>query len=107
MLRSDQIRGWRWVGLCCVLCLAWQGFAFAQAETSIPATTQAQPSTASTAAAKPAASGHATTKHTPSHTSSRASAKSKNVHGKKVAKKRGQQAIDSTRARQIQTALIR
>jgi hypothetical protein len=41
-------------------------------------------------------------------TSTRASAKTgKTSHGKKIAAKRGQQAIDSTRAREIQTALIR
>ncbi len=69
-----------------MLCLAVQGFAFAETDTSTP---PKNPAT------------HATTKHASSKKSSKTS------HGKKSSKKRGQQAIDSTRARQIQEALIR
>ena len=69
-----------------MLCLAVQGFAHAQTDTTTP---PKKPST------------HATTKHASSKKSSKSS------HGKKSSKKRGQQAIDSTRARQIQEALIR
>jgi len=53
------------------------------------------------AATSPAKKKHATTKPTSSKKSS------KNTRGKKGGRKRGQQAIDSTRAREIQTALIR
>jgi hypothetical protein len=49
------------------------------------------------------ASPHASP-HASSHTSAQ---KGKTSHGKKVAGKRGQQAIDPSRAREIQTALIR
>ena len=107
MLRSDQIRRWRRVGLCSLLCLAVHGLAIAQTETSTPPKKPAHAS--ATASAKRSAhptSGHAATKHTSAH--KRGSAQnSKSSRGKKVSKKRGQQAIDSTRARQIQAALIR
>lgn len=48
---------------------------------------------------------HTTATHATSHSSAHKTSKS--VRGKKTSKKRGQQAIDSTRARQIQEALIR
>lgn len=86
------------MGLCSLLCLAAQGFAIAQAETSTPPEKPAQTSTAT--AKKRPTSGHATSKRTSSHTT-------KSSRGKKGSKKRGQVAIDSARARQIQTALIR
>ncbi|MGA2458059.1 MAG: peptidoglycan-binding protein [Terriglobales bacterium] len=126
MHRSGQIRRWRRVGLCGLLCLAVQGVAIEQ--TSTPPKKPAA-SAAATSKAKHPASGHATGKrtsgktssrasaHTSAHTSSSAhssahtSAQSKKSHGKKgskqAAKKRGQQAIDSDRAREIQEALIR
>jgi len=80
---------------------------------------------AKTAKAKQQTSAHATTSHSSTHASTRTSThssthssgqgssaqKSKVSHSKKnskqVARKRGQQAIDSERAREIQTALIR
>ena len=120
MLRSDQITRWRRLGLCSLLCLAVPGFAIAQTETSTPPKKPAQ--SAAAPAKKPAhrTTTQATTTHTTSHTAAhkRSSAqkstsaqKGKSTRGKKgsrqVAKKHGQQAIDSTRAREIQTALIR
>jgi hypothetical protein len=126
---SDQIRRWRPVGLCgLLLCLAVHGVASAAAQTSTPPKKPEHASAAPTSKAKHHTSGHATGKrtstNTSSHTSARTSArtsahnsprtsaqKSKNAHGKKgskqAAKKRGQQAIDSDRAREIQEALIR
>jgi hypothetical protein len=101
MLRSDQMRRWRRVGLCSLLCLAVHGLTIA--ETPPPK----KPALASAASAKKSkhhASGHATSKRTSTRTSAQ---KSKNSRGKKGSKKRGQQAIDSVRARQIQAALIR
>jgi hypothetical protein len=95
---ADQIRRWRRVGLCSLLCLAVPGLATAQ--TSPPPTTPAQASAAPTAKAKHHASGHATTKRTPAQNG-------KSSRGKKGSKKRGQKAIDSVRAREIQAALIR
>src|SRR6202158_4002519 len=97
---SDQIRRWRRVGLCTLLCLAVQGLAIAQTQTSAA---PKKPAHASSAPAKKHhASGHTATQRTP---------KSKNSRGRKGSnrrtKKRGQQAIDNTRARQIQQALIR
>ena len=117
MLRSDQIRRWRRVGLGgLLLCLAVHGLASAEAQTSTPPRKPAHASAAPTSKAKHHTSGHATSKRTSAHTSARTSPhtsaqKSKNSHGKKgskqVAKKRGQEAIDSDRAREIQEALIR
>jgi len=108
MLRSDQIRCWLRLGLCSLLCC---GFALTQTETSDSPKKPAQTST------PPPASKTTTptSSHTATHTSHAASAqKSKSSHGKngkkgskQVARKHGQQAIDSDRARQIQTALIR
>jgi len=87
------------------------GLAIAQTATP-PAPPPTQPAAATTvpATTAPAAnaehptSAHATTNRTSSHTSAK---KSKSSHGKKGSTKRGQKAIDSTRAREIQTALIR
>jgi hypothetical protein len=132
MHRSDQIRRWRPVGLCgLLLCLAVHGVASAAAQTSTPPKKPAHASAAPTSKAKRHTSGHATSKrtsahtsahtsarsssrtssHTSSRTSARTSAQKSNSHGKKgskqAAKKRGQQAIDSDRAREIQEALIR
>jgi hypothetical protein len=130
MFGSDQIRRWRRIGLCSLLCLAVHGFsvaqtvvaqtasaqtAGAQTEASSPPTQPAQAATAPATKAEAPASAPATAKHpsTLSHTShstsssSTSAQKKKSAHGKKVSKKRGQQVIDSERAREIQTALIR
>ncbi len=115
MLRSDKIRRLRRAGLCSLLCLSLHGLAIAQAETSTPPKTAKKPahtSTAPSAKAKHPTSTHAATQHASTHTSAQ---KSKISHRRKasrrvaeqVKKKRGQQAIDSSRAREIQTALIR
>jgi hypothetical protein len=72
-----------------------------------------KPAHASAAPAKKhPTSGHTATSHTSTRTSTRTSTKSKHSRGRKGSKqapkkKRGQQAIDSTRAHQIQEALIR
>jgi len=89
-----------------LLCLAVHGLAVAQTPTSAA---PEKPAHASAAPAKKhPTSGHAAT----SRTSSSRSTKSKHSHGRKGSKqgpkkKRGQQAIDSSRAREIQEALIR
>jgi hypothetical protein len=123
----SKIRQWRCqaqrVGLCVLLCLLAGAPAIAQTDASTPPAKPAQTSVTSAPQAKPSTTTHApshtTTKpstthkssasKTAAHTSStHASArKSKTAHGKTVGKKHGQQAIDSDRARQIQTALIR
>ncbi len=103
-----------------LLCLAVHGLASAEAQTSTPPRKPAHASAPPTSKAKHHTSGHATSKRTSAHTSARTSArtsastsaqKSRNSHGKKgskqAAKKRGQEAIDSDRAREIQEALIR
>jgi peptidoglycan hydrolase-like protein with peptidoglycan-binding domain len=99
---ADQIRRWRRMGLSTLLCVAVHGLAIA--DTSTPPKKPTPTSAATAAKAAHQTGGHAVTKRTSSQ-------KSKNSHGKKgskySSKKRGQQAIDSTRARQIQTALIR
>jgi hypothetical protein len=132
MHRSDQIRHWRPVGLCgLLLCLAVHGVASAAAQTSTPPKKPAHASAEPASKAKHHTSGHATGKrtsghssssasartpahtssHTSAHASSHTSARKSTSHGQKgskqAAKKRGQQAIDSDRAREIQVALIR
>lgn len=137
MVWSDKDRGWLGTGVCGLFFLSAFALAQTPAAPPSPSsssslTTAAQTPAASAAAAKHATSGHAATKpastRTPAHastgTSTRiptrtsvkssgsSSAKSKSSHGKKsskkvVTKKRGQQAIDPARAREIQTALIR
>jgi len=88
MRLAIQVRRWRQLGFSTLLCLAVQGFAIAQ--TSPP---PAQPpQTAATPAQQ-----HPTS----------ASTRKKSSHGKRGSRKRGQKAIDSTRTREIQTALIR
>jgi peptidoglycan hydrolase-like protein with peptidoglycan-binding domain len=92
---------------------------------AVPALASAGDQTSTTPATKPAQvrsapaqkKKHHSTGHASSHTSANTSAthtsseKGKNAHSRKgsshAAKKRGQQAIDPDRAREIQTALIR
>jgi peptidoglycan hydrolase-like protein with peptidoglycan-binding domain len=84
-MRLDvQIRRWQKAGVYGLFCLLVCTIAIAQ--TDAPTTPAAKPT------------HHATTKHTSSHKKSSAS---------KKGKKHGQQAIDESRATQIQTALIR
>jgi hypothetical protein len=85
--------------------VAVQGLAVAQSETSAPPKKPVQTSARAAPKSKHPATAHATSKQTSSHTakSSHARKGSKQV----AKKKRGQQAIDATRAREIQTALIR
>jgi hypothetical protein len=97
---TSQIRSWRRVGLCSLLCLAVHGLAIAQSDTSTPPKKPAQTSAKAAQTSQHPTTAHATNKRASSRTA-------KGSHGKKVAKKRGQQAIDETRAREIQTALIR
>jgi peptidoglycan hydrolase-like protein with peptidoglycan-binding domain len=80
-----------------LLCVALHGLAIA--DTPTPPTKPVQASTTPAAKAKHHPSGHATTKRTSTHTT-------KSSRGKR-GKKRGQQVIDSARARKIQEALIR
>jgi hypothetical protein len=101
---SDHMRRWRRAGLCGLLCVAAHGLAMAQAATPPPPPQPAPATAAPAAKAGQTTSAQATAKHTSAHTSAQ---KSKSSHGKKGSKKRGQQAIDSARAREIQTALIR
>jgi hypothetical protein len=98
----DQIRRWRQIGLCGLLCLGAHGLAIAQSGASTPPKKPAQTSAKPAAKSKPTPSNtaHATSKRSSSHTT-------KSSHSKKPPKKRGQQGIDATRAREIQTALIR
>ncbi len=70
-------------------------------QTPKSAATKTSTKKSSTTTAKHSTGSHATTKRTSSQKSSKSS------RGKKGSKKHGQQAIDSTRARQIQEALIR
>ncbi|MFI5102554.1 MAG: peptidoglycan-binding domain-containing protein [Terriglobales bacterium] len=104
---ANQIRRWRRVGLCCLLCLAVPGFAVAETatETSTPPKKPAHAAATPAGKSKHHTSAHAASKRTTStHTPAQ---KSRGARGKKGSKKRGQQAIDSGRALEIQTALIR
>jgi hypothetical protein len=98
MKLGTQTRRWNGLTIGAVLCLSGVTLA---ADT--PATTSAKP-------AHPVVAHPTTAKQSSTHSHSTAKS-SKSVHGKKgtkqVARKRGQQAIDSSRAREIQTALIR
>jgi len=96
----DQIRLCQRLSLCGLLCLALHGLAIAQSETSAQPQKTPQTSAKPTEKPKHATSTRATSKRTSSHTT-------KSSHAKRAPKKRGQQAIDSARARQIQIALIR
>jgi len=116
MRLADQIRRWRRAGVSGLLCLAIQGFAIAQTETATPpkkpATASATPAKKSThrasGTATKSASTHSTVhKSTRTRTSAQKGKGSRTKKGKQVGRKRGQQAIDSVRAREIQTALIR
>jgi peptidoglycan hydrolase-like protein with peptidoglycan-binding domain len=92
------------MGLITLLCVAVHGLALADTPTS--PTKPAHASTTPAAKAKHHTGGHAATGS--SHTLAQKSKSSRGKKGSKYSsKKRGQQAIDSTRARQIQTALIR
>ena len=105
MLRFDQVRGWRRLGLCGVLCVAVP-LAIAQTAASTPPKKPAQTSTTHTAKAKHSTSTHTTSQHGSSSTSVQ-SKNSRRKGSKQVTRKRGQQVIDSERAREIQSALIR
>jgi len=112
MHRSDQIRRWRRVGLCGVLWLAVHGLASAQTPTppqkpahaSAARASKAKRQTGKHTSSQPSAS---TSARTSAHTSSRKSTSHGKKGSKQAAKKRGQQVIDSDRAREIQEALIR
>jgi hypothetical protein len=107
-------QSWQRVGLSSLLCLAVHGFAIAQTDTPAP---PKKPAHAAAAPARKSAhhtSGQAATPAVTTHNSAHKrgsaqkgkSSRSKKV-SKQVAKKHGQQAIDSARAREIQEALIR
>jgi len=120
---ADRVRSWQRAALCGVLCLGMNKLAAAQTEAT-PPTPPSKPASATAHATNTAKAKHSTTTHAAhtqssthtSQTSTRASAQSNaksktSAHGRKAskqfAKKRGQQAIDSERAQEIQTALIR
>ncbi len=132
MHAADTIRRWLRSGLCSLFCLIVPGFGMAQSENATTAKTTAKtvtkkkghtstlPTTLpakkhrTSAPATGKGSSHSSQGRASTHVSSPAatsSSKGKRSRGKKgskpVAKKRGQQAIDSDRTREIQTALIR
>jgi hypothetical protein len=101
-------RCWQQIGLFSLIFLAVHCFALAQSETSTPPKKSAHAAAAPAKKSQHHTNAQTTGKRTAAHTSAQ---KGKSSRGKKgsrqVAKKRGQQAIDATRAREIQTALIR
>lgn len=99
MRNSDKTRRW----LCGLLCLTVHGLGIAQADSS-PAPAPAKPAHV-VKKPKPSSTSHSSSAHKSSnHSTSKRSASRSS--GKKVAAKRGQQGIDSARAKEIQTALI-
>ena len=102
-------RFWRLAGFCGLLCLGGQRDAVAQSDAASlpakPAQTSAMTKTTRTATTR--TSAKAKRHRTANAATSRATATSSKTSRGKKGKKRGQQAIDATRARQIQTALIR
>jgi hypothetical protein len=94
MSRVFPIRGWRQASLCGLLCVAVSVAAVAATDT--PTKTPADSSSTKTASKKRPAAASAS-----AHKSKRPRSKSRS------GRKRGQQAIDSERTRQIQEALIR
>lgn len=91
------IRSWRLAALCGLLGLAVQAVAAGTTPSKKPATS----STSSAAKSKSSASGRTSAAHSSTHKGKRSRAKTKS------SKKRGQKAIESERAQQIQEALIR
>jgi hypothetical protein len=115
MRKTKSIRGWRRVGLCGLVGVAMSGFILAQNDTATAPSAKAKATTstkhkptASAPKAKHPASQHTASKHATSHSATQKGKASRSKKGTKaVATKRGQQAIDADRAREIQTALIR
>jgi peptidoglycan hydrolase-like protein with peptidoglycan-binding domain len=102
MLHADQIRRLSGLGICALsLSSLFLSMCAATAQTSPEPTEPAQASAATAKKSKKQSAVHAAT--TKRATSGHAS---KKARGKRVAKKRGQQGIDSARAREIQEALI-
>ncbi len=110
MRRFDQTQRWRQLGICSLLCLVLPGFSTAQTDASTSPKKPVPAAASHTAKPKHSTTATASTKRTSAHKGVSAQ-KGRNSHAKKkskpVAKKRGQQAIDSTRAQEIQAALIR
>jgi hypothetical protein len=105
MRRANQIRRCSRVGLYSLLSLAVCGLGIAQTDAATPSK---KPASASTTEKKHPTSKHVTSKHTSTQkTKSSHAENSHRKNGKKVSKKHGQQAIDTDRTREIQTALIR
>jgi putative peptidoglycan binding protein len=116
MRMTSPIRRCQQVALGAALCLTLPALGMAGTDTPPPSPNPAPTSTTSAQKAKQPDSGSATAKSSTTHHSSQSSTrasshtsaqKGKTLRGKKVAGKRGQQAIDPSRTREIQTALIR
>ena len=101
MQSGFSIRSWPRAILCGLLCLGVPAGAAAGADTATK--NPASPSPAHPVSAKPSSHKRSSTKHFASGKHARGKAKGK----AKSKRKRGQQAIDSPRAREIQEALIR
>jgi hypothetical protein len=110
---SHRIRRWKRVGLYSLLTLTMHRLAVAGTETLPPPKKPAHATVALAPKTKHPVNGSAATKKQSSgthftHSSVPSSASGKAAHGKKTSrKKRGQQAIDASRTREIQSALIR
>jgi hypothetical protein len=110
---SHRIRRWKRVWLYSLLTLTMHRLAIAGTEPLPPPKKPTHATATLAPKTKRPINGSAATKKQSSgthltHSSAPSSASGKSVHGKKTSKrKRGQQAIDSSRTREIQSALIR
>jgi hypothetical protein len=114
MRRSTTTLGSRGTILCFLLAFALTGAAIASADSTTPSAnssskTQSLKSKTTSSKSSGSTSQKTTTHSSSSHKTTSQKSASHNKNSKKLrsSKKRGQQAIDSTRARQIQEALIR
>ncbi len=109
---SHRIRRWKRVGLYSLLTLTMHRLAIAGTETLPPPKKPTHATATLAPKTKRPGNGSAATKKQSSgthlsHSSVHSSSSGKTAHGKTSKKKRGQQAIDSSRTREIQSALIR
>jgi Putative peptidoglycan binding domain len=110
MESAVSIRRWRRAGLCALLSIALPVAAVAQSSsaTTTPAPASgANPSKAASSKTHTASSKYHASSHSAGKSAAQRTKTSRGKKSSKTARKRGQQAIDRSRTREIQEALIR